>query len=341
MSTQSSTPSALPAREVAHASLEPAFRLAVQHVFDVLAAHRDDDVPSAFASALDHSLDAVRRHARGDRAAEFGYFRAVLHPLFLQAPLLARAFAKPRGYAGDYEMMNMIYRDLPEGDTALGRALHTWINSRRPCRAVRSRLGWLLERMGEHMQLVGDECYRTLSVACGPAQELQELVRQPSSPRSIDALCVDQDTEALRYAEAAVRRHAGGGALDATFLPLSIRDLLMTRVAHRRSVIGTRHFVYSLGLYDYLPDRVAVALTRALYDLLAPGGRLIVGNFAPCAATEFVMEAVTDWPILYRSAEEVLSLARALPHDARREYATEPTGLNGFLIVTKPRDLRS
>ena len=40
-------------------------------------------------------------------------------------------------------------------------------------------------------------------------------------------------------------------------------------------------FIYCSGLYDYLSDRVIKALNTYLYDQLAPGGLLTVGNFAP------------------------------------------------------------
>ena len=35
------------------------------------------------------------------------------------------------------------------------------------------------------------------------------------------------------------------------------------------------------GLYDYLEDRLAFTLTRRLLQHVAPGGRLILANFAP------------------------------------------------------------
>ena len=38
-------------------------------------------------------------------------------------PFAARCFHKPLGYAGDFEMMNMLYRNESLGDTLVGRSL--------------------------------------------------------------------------------------------------------------------------------------------------------------------------------------------------------------------------
>ena len=39
------------------------------------------------------------------------YLRRHLHPLLLCSPFAYRTYQKPLGYAGDYEMVNMIVRD--------------------------------------------------------------------------------------------------------------------------------------------------------------------------------------------------------------------------------------
>jgi hypothetical protein len=49
--------------------------------------------------------------------------RAELRPLWAGAPLWNRALAKPRGYAGDFEMLRSLYRNEPVGTDPLGREL--------------------------------------------------------------------------------------------------------------------------------------------------------------------------------------------------------------------------
>ena len=53
--------------------------------------------------------------------------------------IAARFFHKPLGYAGDFEMMNMLYRNESLGDTLFGQALSRVILDCDAARAVRHR----------------------------------------------------------------------------------------------------------------------------------------------------------------------------------------------------------
>jgi hypothetical protein len=71
--------------------------------------------------------------------------------------------------------------------------------------------------------------------------------------------------------------------------------------------------IYSLGLIDYLTDRRAAALARRLYETLAPGGLLIIGNMNETQLSNlWPMECIADWTLHYRTEEEMLSWAKAL-----------------------------
>jgi len=71
------------------------------------------------------------------RAAHASYFRQHLHPLVLGAPFAHRAFYKPLGFAGDYEMVNMIARNGLEGGSLFAKVVNC---CRRPWRTA---TGWI------------------------------------------------------------------------------------------------------------------------------------------------------------------------------------------------------
>jgi extracellular factor (EF) 3-hydroxypalmitic acid methyl ester biosynthesis protein len=50
-----------------------------------------------------------------DMPSHKSYVRRELHPIVLCSPFLYRTYTKPLGYAGDYEMVNMMLRDPYEG----------------------------------------------------------------------------------------------------------------------------------------------------------------------------------------------------------------------------------
>jgi hypothetical protein len=56
--------------------------------------------------------------------AHRAYVKRQLHPLVLCAPFMYRTFQKPLGYAGDYEMINMMTRDPREGASVFAKILN-------------------------------------------------------------------------------------------------------------------------------------------------------------------------------------------------------------------------
>jgi extracellular factor (EF) 3-hydroxypalmitic acid methyl ester biosynthesis protein len=262
------------------------------------------------------------------------YWRSRLHPYFLQAPLFWRAFKKPLGYAGDYETMNMLYRNTPEGETELGRALHQYMNSWRSADAVRSRRRWIVQQIRQHARGKRD-VYRIASVASGPAVEMQDLVRETALADRTELTCIDQDAASLACAQQGLERAQAETCRTAKtrFVQTSAKRIMMSGT--QRLEIAPQDFIYSLGLYDYLSERATRLLTAALYGLLAPGGRLVVGNFAPNTEC-FVMNLICDWSLTYRDEDEVRGFAQELPSDARISVAREPVGLNLFAVIDKP-----
>ena len=90
-------------------------------------------------------------------------------------------------------------------------------------------------------------------------------------------------------------------------VPATIGDLL------RRSVrFVDIDLAYAAGLYDYLEADLARALTAALFRMLSPGGRLLIANFTPATYDAAFMETFMDWRLIYRTPEEVRSLAGSI-----------------------------
>jgi len=55
------------------------------------------------------------------------YAQRILHPAVLCAPFANRTYQKPLGYAGDYEMVNMILPDPKEGASFFAKLLNCWL----------------------------------------------------------------------------------------------------------------------------------------------------------------------------------------------------------------------
>lgn len=226
------------------------------------------------------------------------------HPvtaLVHEEPFARRAFVKPRGYAGDAPMLDLVYGEgsPPTDLSPLGQRLHMWSVRQPACRSVRFRCDLLAEMLDETANLA--DAPRVLSLACGHLREAARSYAMRCNAIS-ELVAVDQDEESL----AEVRRSFA--RFRVTTMPGSVRQML-TGAAK----VGEFDFVYSAGLYDYLATTVAGALTRALFRALRPGGRLLVANFAPSLRDIGYMEAMMDWHLVYRDEQAMRQLATAVP----------------------------
>ena len=152
----------------------------------------------------------------------------------------------------------------------------------------------------------------------------------------IEIVLYDQDKCALSYSHRRLQKLVSSRWKDqVSLLHLhdSIRHLL--RGAAVFSGHGAFDIVYSCGLFDYLQMPSAVSLCRTLYSLVAPGGRLYVGNMVPSCQSRWVMELHLDWYLVYRERSEMLELGRMAAPGAWAEITEEPTRVNPFLQLRK------
>ena len=223
--------------------------------------------------------------------------------LMHEEPFTRRAFHKPRGYAGDAPMLDLVYGEgpSPERLTPLARKLYLWAVQQPACRSVRLRRDFLATALDNVAREV--ESPRVLALACGHLREAGHsyAVRAGSIAELVG---VDQDELSLTE----VRRSLDGYPVRA--VPGSVRTVLAGRVAE-----GQFDFIYAAGLYDYLATNTARALTRKLFESLRPNGRLLVPNFTRSLRDIGYMEAIMDWRLIYRDEPEMLELADALPRD--------------------------
>jgi extracellular factor (EF) 3-hydroxypalmitic acid methyl ester biosynthesis protein len=224
-----------------------------------------------------------------------------IRPLLFEEPFTRRAYEKPRGYAGDAPMLDLVYADHrpPMQLTELGTDLYEWTITSAGCRSVRARrdiLAALIDRI-----VAERTSPRILSVACGHLREAQrsEAVRGGAIA---ELVALDQDRESLALVAREQR------ANNVTPVHATIRRFLANG-----SAFGTFDLVYSAGLYDYLESSVAQALTAAMFRALRPGGTLLIANFAPNLFDIGYMEAIMDWMLLYRAETEVTRFAARIP----------------------------
>ncbi|MEO8427442.1 MAG: hypothetical protein ABI651_10050, partial [Verrucomicrobiota bacterium] len=79
----------------------------------------------ATVSLILEKFEEIAEHIDSDlRPLYMSYFKRQIHPLALCSPFLYRTFKKPLGYAGDYEMVNMMLREPFEGISMFAKMLN-------------------------------------------------------------------------------------------------------------------------------------------------------------------------------------------------------------------------
>jgi extracellular factor (EF) 3-hydroxypalmitic acid methyl ester biosynthesis protein len=293
-----------------------------------------------FAFVDDHvrKLEAeVRGFSREEHERHGFYLRRMAWPYILGSAFMKRTNLKPRGYPGDAEMMRMIYENRYEGRYLFNQLLHKYPLEHPAAQAVRNRRRLVPETAREvlaRFPRTGQHGFRLLSVACGPAWELQDLLLTADDVALFHCTLLDQDPEALALAGEGIRRieEARGVRVQVEEVGESVRTMLRIRDLAGR--YGRFHLVYSMGLFDYLLTPVARAVLSRLWELVLPGGTLLVGNFHPSCGSRTYLDYWCDWSLIYRTEEELLALADGL-EGAKAEVRFEETRSQMFLRLER------
>ena len=144
-------------------------------------------------------------------------------------------------------------------------------------------------------------------------------------------VALDADAESLKEVE------TNYGCKGVEVVHGSVRHILA-----RKLTLGSFDFVYSAGLYDYLADNVAKALTARMFEMTRPGGQIMVANFAPQVRDRAYMEAFMDWQLIYRTEEEMGILMGDIdPAEVANYQAySDPDGSVVYLMVHKKQPVK-
>src|SRR5436190_5207069 len=124
-----------------------------------------------------------------------------LHSLLLCAPFIHRTYSKPLGYAGDYEMMNMIVRNGLEGKSLYAKVINSYLLSQVAPEAVRNRVGFLQGKIVDETSRVARDggTASIFCIACGPAWEAQNFVSESPLADRAKFRLLDFNEETVEY----------------------------------------------------------------------------------------------------------------------------------------------
>jgi extracellular factor (EF) 3-hydroxypalmitic acid methyl ester biosynthesis protein len=292
-------------------------------------------------NSLFERFEAASQHIELDLVPAHHVFgKRQLHPLLLCSPFVYRTYAKPLSFAGDYEVVNMMFRNSFEGGSLFAKMVNAYALQLPPIVAHRNRVAYLTERLTGEAQRVAaqNRPVRMFSLGCGPAHEVQRFMANEELSNRVIFTLADFDDETLGHAGAVVteakRRH--GRATQVQVIKKSVQQVLKEADRTNQHPNAVRYdLIYCAGLFDYLADKVCRKLMDYFYDVLSPGGLLIATNVdAHPARNE--MECFLEWHLVYRNVDRMLTLAPGGTTRDNVKLQRDATGVNIFMEVRKP-----
>lgn len=278
-----------------------------------------------------------------ERTIHARYVQRDLHPLLMRAPFVHRAYHKPLGYAGDYEMVNMMLREAHEGPTIYAQLINTLYLGTGPAQAHRNRIDILVKWLQGRIQktLERSRQPRILNIGCGPAIELQQLIRAEPLMAQCQIKLVDFSAETLEYTKGKLEEasQASGIRPEIEYCHDSVHRLLK-RASQEREKDHTQAFdiVYCAGLFDYLSDRVCMRLLSLFCQWSRVGSEILATNVHPNNPTRHWMEYLLEWYLIYRNERQMEKISENL---GEREIFVDETGINIFLKIFKGENVDS
>lgn len=262
-------------------------------------------------------------------------FRSLISNWAYQSPLIKRAFEKPRGYAGDYKMLEFIYDNKPASDhNNIGYYYDNWFLSNVYALAVRNRKDFMKKYLGDLIKQTESSQYKVLNLACGSCREIRELLSEENIPsdKKIKFTCVDIDEESLQLSKEALKSLPEN--IEITFLKENILNML-NKPDRFLEQFGKYDLIYSIGLADYFPDRLLKQLIKFCFNLITPKGKFMLAHKDIDKYTPIPHDWFCDWTFYPRNEEKLLHLVNESQienYSVRIER--EVSGIIFFIILT-------
>ena len=262
------------------------------------------------------------------------FARHELHPLTLCSPFMHRTFSKPLGYAGDYEMVNMILNNQGQGTNTYAKIIDSILIRCGTAEAHRNRVKILskyLEQETARVVKEEDRPLKILNIGCGPAFEVQQFIINSELSNHADFHLIDFNDETLGYSSTKINKliSENNRQTKIQYTQKSVHTLLKQSTASEADSITEQYdFVYCAGLFDYISDKICKRLVTLFYKQVAPGGLVVVTNVSKKHPVKGFLEHLQEWYLILRDEND---FNRFAPVNSQSFVSEDETGINIFL----------
>jgi extracellular factor (EF) 3-hydroxypalmitic acid methyl ester biosynthesis protein len=324
-------------------------RMAARRLLEQLAPLRSAPLSSAadfdaayaqLAGAMDaclHELAVLNLWGSDNRLPSSELWN-VAGQLLERGWLQNRARTKPRGYAGDHELLAWIYHSRV-CDDPLGRLFDRYFQEQAAPQAVRNRLAmisdWIVLAVESRFAYATNTTPLHVAImGTALGLEVRDALLRLAEPlrQQVQVTLLDLDPAAIDFGAEQL------AALLRTDRLVATTANLFRLPARPQDAAPLNHcdLLFCPGLFDYLADAAASRMLQALYERLAPGGRLTVFQFAPANPTRGYMEWFGNWYLTYRDQQALRGIVEQAELLAPIvEFGAEPLGIDLFVHLTR------
>ena len=262
-------------------------------------------------------------------------FRQTIGCWIYQSELMTHALTKPRGYPGDYKMIEIVYNNKLISKK-IGQGIDRYFLDDAYAVAVRNRkkgMGKILKEQIKKVKI--NETLKIMNAACGSSREIKELFEKKMECQGkVIFSLIDHDKEALDYTRASLMKVKPKWAE----LDLIEENILRLRPGNEKYVnkfIGY-NLLYSIGLADYLPDKILLIFYEFCKKVMANNGCLVIAHKDKDRYEPIPHNWYADWNFIPRNYLEFMELTRKVfGDDYRIETIWEPSEIIFFLKISK------
>ena len=239
-----------------------------------------------------------------------------------RSPFIARLQQWPRGYPGDFETIEYLWRGR---NAAVDRTSY-YLEHYALTAPVAEQHRHKVRRQADLIADTLDRHGRIVLLACGSAPDLRLVAKRSTQETSPGVVLNDMDPAALAYCRTALGPFADKCQFESGHA---------LRVLHR--LPEPADLIMAGGLFDYLPDRACRAILSTARRRLAPGGRIFFTNIAVGNPYRPWLEYCGEWSLIERTEEQV----RALLEDGDGIDVHVERDTTGLTLMVTATDLRS
>lgn len=276
------------------------------------------------------ALGDLEKRANGESDELKNNFRKGISPWYKKSKLMTHALEKPFNYPGDYQMLELLYGQESKSQ-GIGRYLDELFFHEPLAIAVVNRKNyvknWLAKNIKESNRL------DIFNIASGSAREWYELMQElkPEEQAKVHLTNLDNEINSLNFVKERMKDFKGNiDYQKGNIVRLSTKGFRKRMPDNYKN----QDIVYSIGLYDYLPDKMLTGIINTQYDMLNKNGKMLIAFKDIEQYDPTVYDWCTDWKFVPRNPKQIDNILKDANIDTYK-VTREPSNIVIFYEIQK------